>query len=70
MQRSNMSHPKMWFFSNIMPNISLLFLVLLSRSAASIYVSSALILVSLIIEVWIVFQDHKVTKMISDLKLD
>lgn len=70
MKHSKMNHPKLWLCSNILPNISFFFLVELSRSIASIYISSTLVLVSLMIEFSITVKEHKISKMITDVKLD
>lgn len=59
MRLSKLKFPKLWLVSNILINLSLLLLVELSHSLASIYVSTLLATVSLLLELIILVKEYK-----------
>jgi hypothetical protein len=62
---SQKSHPKLWLFSNIASNISLMMLVYFSRSLLSIFLSIVLIVGAILVEIVIMMKGYKLSKTIN-----
>jgi hypothetical protein len=62
-------HGKLWLLANILPNLSLLLLVLLSRSLLSLYAASVLAAAALVVEFIILEREHRLNKMADELRI-
>lgn len=66
---AKLSHPKLWVLSNIILDLALGMLIMLSYSLLSVYVASGLVVVALALEGAVLLREFRHNKVVNELKI-